>query len=53
VTDAEHPIDLLDEAPEADAVEQQQTPSDAAPTTAETTPTGTGGADTAEQQQPA
>ncbi len=33
MTDAEHPIDMLDEAPEGDAIEQQQTTSDAAPAT--------------------
>lgn len=38
--DAEHPIDLLDEAPEGDAIEQQQTADDPTPR-AEAAPTGT------------
>jgi hypothetical protein len=42
---------MLDEAPEADAVEQQQPPSDAAPATTQPSPTGATNADAQEQQQ--
>ncbi|WP_250033766.1 hypothetical protein [Paractinoplanes maris] len=36
MSDAEHPIDMLDDAPEGDAVEQEQTAGDAGPVTAAT-----------------
>ncbi len=51
MTDAEHPIDMLDEAPEADAVEQEQPPTDAAPATTRPSPTEATNADAREQQQ--
>lgn len=53
MTDAEHPIDMLEEAPEGDAAEQRQ-PADSASEPAGTTHTagdGGSGADNVEQSQ--
>lgn len=53
MTDAEHPIDMLDEAPEGDAVEQRQPASDAAAGSGTAAPDGADPADVQEQQQDA
>lgn len=53
MSDTEHPIDMLADAPEADAIEQGQTPDDAGPVTGTATETATEtatAADAAEQR---
>jgi hypothetical protein len=50
MSDAEHPIDMLDDAPEADAVEQGQTADDAGPVTSTTAADTATAADGAEQR---
>ena len=49
--DAEHPIDMLDEAPEGDAAEQRQPASGAAAGSGSAAPDGANPADVQEQQQ--
>jgi hypothetical protein len=51
MTDAEHPIDMLDEPPEGDAVEQQQTAADPVPVSADLTTDTATDAEAAEQGQ--
>jgi hypothetical protein len=50
MTDAEHPIDTLDERPEGDAVEQQRSAADPAPAPTDVTPGTAIEADAAEQR---
>ena len=51
MTDAEHPIDMLDEEPEADAAEQRQPATGAASGSGSAAPVGANPADVQEQQQ--